>query len=933
MLSFRIMQMLRALACGLAFLCFSTAHAAPAEPFKWDPKVVRGTLDNGFEYYLVPSPKASHQVGLHLIVRAGSVDERDDQSGVAHMVEHMVFHATRGHPEGLHAFFKKNGLTIGRHYNAQTNFERTLYMLGLDPRTQSLQMGLEALGEIAGGALMPEESLEKERSVILEEWRMKLGVRERMESQRRALLRSGSLAPERPTIGTEASIRGQSAQALRAFYADWYRPGNMALIVVGDMDLKTIEPMIRARFGGLKAAALPPRNALDPVLGETLRIGRMQDAESGSSQVGWVSRFGGDNRQDSEGLRHRLLDRLAERMVRHTVRQQAMGLPASVESLSSRKGDLGPTVESLGVAASVSLQGHQDGLKQILLAKERLLRGPIDTAVLKGELDEIRRLNAGGVKVRDRRDQATWLQLVNEVVTTGRVLQDPVQKQAQIDAILPSLTAEAVHERIRRWLSSPDRLVFMIAPGLSPLTLPTQAEVLALEQQIADAPLPPLPSSRTESVAAVNMPVLDTSGAITAQVPDAAKDVTRWQLANGDQFIWLRTQDKTLHFAARSGAGYRLPGAQAWEWQMAEQLARDSDLKGQAAGALSQWQKARQISLSQSQTATQLRQDARVKASDLDDLFRLSAARQVMTSIPADGVRRAARQLQRQDAKRPDSVNAQLAAAMSTLRFGDQAMDRAPQKADLQALEGEEGAQRIQTRWQQLAAQPVSYFLMGDVDPAILKALVQRHLAGIARQAAASSAQPLLQEPGSRERILAIGIEPQASVRAQGSQAMDWTPERAIGAAVLSRVIHRALRTELRDKESGVYRLSFELTLDPHTNRLNSELHYTADPARIKDLWARTRQVLAALPNHLDPQVLQQELRRMQQQEQARQGDPDTRFQRLQLSLQVWGDARYIEQSKALGSALTADKLEPLIKALDLNRDQCSVLLLPRSGV
>lgn len=930
--SSRILPMLRAMACCLAFLSF-TVHAAPAEPFKWDPKVVRGTLDNGFEYYLVPSPKASNQVGLHLIVRTGSVDERGDQSGVAHMVEHMVFHATRAHPEGLHAFLKQNGLTVGRHYNAQTNYERTLYILGLDPRTQSLQMGLEALGEIAGGALVPEEGLEKERPVILEEWRMKLGVRERMDSQRRALLRAGSMVPERPTIGTEPSIRTQSARALRAFYADWYRPNNMALIVVGDMDLTTIEPMIRARFGGLQAAPLPARNAADPVLGDALRIGRMQDAESGSSQVGWVSRFNGDNRQDSEGLRNRLLDRLAERMVRHTVRQQAMGLPASVESLTSSKGDLGPTVESLGFAASVSLQGHRDGLEQILLARARLLREPIDAAALSRELDEIRRLNAEGPKVRDRRDQSTWFQLLSEVVTAGRVLQDPVQKQTQVDAILPSLTAKAVQERIHGWLASPDRLVFMISPGLSPLTLPTQAEVLALERQIAEAPLPPLPSPKAEAVAAADFPVLDTSGAIKAEIPDTAKDVTRWQLANGDEFIWLRTKDKTLHFAARSGAGYRLPGAPAWEWQIAAQLGRAADLEGQADGALELWQKARGISVSQNQTANHLVHEARVKADQLNDLFRVVAARQLKTAIRVDDVRRVARQLQRQDAKRPDSVSAQLAVAMSELRFADQAMDRAPRSVDLQALDRDGGEERIQARWRGLMARPVSYFLMGDVDPAVLKALVQRHLAGITRQVNASSAQPLLQEPGSRERALAIGTEPQASVRAQGSQALDWTPERAIGAAVLSRVIHRALRTELRDKQSGVYRLNFELTLDPHTNRLNSELYYTADPARIKALWARTREVLASLPAHLDPQVLQQELRRMHQQEQARQGDPATRFQRLQLSLQVWGDARYIEQSKALGSALTADKLEPLIKAIDLNRDQCSVMLLPKGGV
>lgn len=916
--------------CVACLLCLLlAAPGLRAEAFAWDPTVVRGRLDNGFEYYLVRVPKASKQVGMQLVVRAGSIDERDQESGVAHMVEHMVFHASRRLLEGVDDLMQKQGWVVGRHYNATTNYARTQYMLALDNQPQRLAAGLLAFSEIAGGALIPEDGLERERPIILEEWRMKLGVRERMDRQRRALLRAGSLYPERTPIGTAQSIQTQSAAALREFYAAWYRPGNMALVIAGDIDPAQLVPQIEAQFAHLQAAPLPARNPTDPTLSDALRIARLQDAESGSSQVGWVYRFHTDKRQDSEGLRNRLLDRVAERMVRHAVRQQANGLPAMVESLSSSKGELGDTVESLGFVSSVAVGGHTEGLRQILTAQSRLLRQPLDADQLQREIDEILRLNGRGLIARDSRELTSWLQLLSDTFANGLVLQDAQQKQQVVEAIVPTLTAEAVQARIHQWLGSRDRLLFMTAPGLSPLVLPTPAQVAALQAEVAAAPLPAL-VAKAAATGQATLPQRSHAGQILSETTDAVSGVTEWQLSNGDRLVWLKTADAKLSFAVQSGAGYRLPGAASWEWQTAAQLAQNSEVDGQAAGSLARWQQERRITLSQDQTATRLGYKAQVEAEQLPDLLRLYALRQSTTTLPAEGLQRVARQFARQRARQPDSVNTQLAAALGALRFGADQPASTPTEEDIAALATDAGLVRLQARWQVLAAQPATYFLMGDVEPEALRNAVEHSLAGIARKPVPLPAQGLAQLPGSAERTLAIGVEPQASIRAHGHQAMDWSPQRAVGIAILSRVIYTTLRAELRDKESAVYRLGFDLKLDPQTQGLDSEVYFTADPQRVDALWARTKEMLATLPAHIDTAALAEELRRMRVQETQRRADAATRFQRLQLSYQQYGDARYLADSQHLLDAVTPDSLQALLQELKLTQDLRGVQLLPR---
>lgn len=909
--------------------------ATAAEAYRWDERVQRGQLDNGFSYYIVDGDNFGQQLSLQLVVRVGSLDERDDQSGVAHMVEHMVFKASKAHPEGLSKYMESLGWRIGKHYNAQTNFERTLYQIATDNRPERVNAGIGVLAEIAGQAKMPADDLERERQIILEEWRTKLGVRERMDRQRRAVLREGSLYPERPTIGTEASIRQQPAESLRKFYADWYRPGNMALVVVGNVDVATLKARIATAFGGLAPAALPTRNSPDPVLKEQLRIARLQDSESGTSQVGWISRFSVDKRQDEQGWRQRMIDRIAERSMRSLVRDVAASLPAGVSSLTVRNGELGENTSSLGFSSTVAVGSHQAGMRQILLMQERLRRDGVRAQDVQAELADIHRINNQTMEVYSKRDFDGWQRTISEAVQANKVLQDPQQKQAQIRAAVSTITVADINARVRQWIDAPDRALFMLAPGLSPLQLPTVVEVKAEQQALARQPLPALVAVKKDAVkaAVADLPELDTDGAIVRQ-DDLGEGVRRWTLANGDAVVWRHTpKDTVMRVVAQSDAGYRLPGAATWQWQLAAQMGQGADLEGQAEGELDRWAAARKVKLSQQQTETRLNYSAQVDAAQLEDLLQLYAARQVHSVPSMTALSSVGEQMARQTARRPNSAGDNAAREMSKLRYGDLPRDSFPEAADVAELVTPAGLQKVRQQWQQLNARPVTYFISGPTDTATVQSLVQRYLAGIPRaaenQKAPQVAKALTQRAGYHESRMEIGIEPQGSVRAHGSQSLQWSPERAMRTAILSRIVYRQLRTELREKEAGIYRLTYKLTLDPHS-QLVSELAFTAAPDRLDSLWASAKKVLDSLPGQLDNAMLDEEIRVMRSNESKRVLDYTNQFSRLQLSYNQYGDARYLKDSQQLTANLTADSVRALAQEFRLGQELAVVKVLPK---
>ena len=243
----------------------------PNAPLPADPAIVRRvTLDNGFSYWIRPHRIPGQAVELGLHVRAGSLDERDDERGLAHFLEHMAFNGSTHFPPGeVVRFFESIGLTFGQHQNANTSYDRTKYFLSLptnDPAV--LEKALTFFADIAYGLSLSKEELDAERAVILEEERARAGVQERMLKRNLEALAPGALITNRAPIGIPAVIRGAPQETFRRFYERCYRPERTTLLVCGDVGPEVIEPMIRKLFSAWKGkgeSAAQPGSGLKPL--------------------------------------------------------------------------------------------------------------------------------------------------------------------------------------------------------------------------------------------------------------------------------------------------------------------------------------------------------------------------------------------------------------------------------------------------------------------------------------------------------------------------------------------------------------------------------------------------------------------------------------------------------------------------------------------
>src|SRR5215212_7947873 len=157
----------------------------PAQAIPFDAAVTTGTLPNGLKYYVRTNTRPANRVLLRLAVKTGSIDEADDQQGLAHVLEHMAFNGSAHFKPGeLVSYFESTGARLGPHVNAYTGFEETVYMLDLpSDKPEIVEKGFTAFSDFAGGLTLDPKEIDKERGVVIEEWRGGLGAGSRIRDK------------------------------------------------------------------------------------------------------------------------------------------------------------------------------------------------------------------------------------------------------------------------------------------------------------------------------------------------------------------------------------------------------------------------------------------------------------------------------------------------------------------------------------------------------------------------------------------------------------------------------------------------------------------------------------------------------------------------------------------------------------------------------
>src|SRR5712691_11401498 len=225
-------------------LVAQTVNLQDTIPF--DAAVRTATLPNGLTYFVRQNARPAKRVSFRLAVKAGSLFEADDQLGLAHLIEHMAFNGSAHFKPGeLVSYFESIGARLGPHVNAYTSFDETVYMLDVpSDKPEVVEKAVTALADFAGGLSLTKEEVDKERGVVIEEWRGGLGAGSRIRDKQLPVLFHDSRYAERLPIGKPEIIRNAPVARLRAFYDTWYRPERIAVIAVGDIDAAATEKTI-----------------------------------------------------------------------------------------------------------------------------------------------------------------------------------------------------------------------------------------------------------------------------------------------------------------------------------------------------------------------------------------------------------------------------------------------------------------------------------------------------------------------------------------------------------------------------------------------------------------------------------------------------------------------------------------------------------------
>jgi zinc protease len=459
---------------------------AASERLPFDPAVTTATLPNGIRYYIRRNGRPENRVMLHLAVKAGSVDEADDQQGLAHFLEHMAFNGTKRFKAGeLIAALESTGARMGPHVNAYTSFDETVYMFQLPTdKPGVVEKGIQALADFAGGMTLDPAEIDKERGVVVEEWRGGLGAGSRLRDQQIPVLYYKSKYAERLPIGKPDVLKTFKPERLREFYTRWYRPDRMAVIAVGDMDPARLEALIKTEFGPLAKPTTPaPERSYDVPLQSELLVKVATDPEAQQSSVTILRKRQRGGEGTAGDYRRNLVRRLAFQMLNERFDELSRKPEAQFLGAGSYDNGLSPTTSAVALGASVQEGKIPQGLSALVIEANRVLQHGYGAA----EFDRAKKWTlAAFERAYSERDKTESSSYTDEYVS--HFLQDEPSPGIEyeyklLQSLLPAITLADVTAAARQMFDDSSRVILAVSPQKQGLAVPTEDELRGVVQK------------------------------------------------------------------------------------------------------------------------------------------------------------------------------------------------------------------------------------------------------------------------------------------------------------------------------------------------------------------------------------------------------------------------------------------------------------------
>ena len=812
------------------------------DPMPVGPGVTVGQLENGLQYYIRENSEPANRAEFSLVVKVGSVVEDEDQLGLAHFLEHMAFNGTENfEKQELIDFMESIGMRMGADLNAGTSFDETRYMLQIPTDSPEVMANtFQILEDWAHGLTLDPEEIDKERGVIIEEWRLRRGAAARIQDEQFPVLLRDSRYAERSPIGTVESLETFEHEALRRFYRDWYRPDLMAVIAVGDFDGAEVEALLIEHFEGISAPE-NPRERIEysvPDHDETL-FTIATDEELTSTSVAVYHMLALDEQETIGGYRQQLVEGLYNGMLNLRLGEIARNPNPPFLGAGSSKGSLVRSKGAYLLSANVPEDGIERGLEVVFTEAERVARFGFTASELERQKIDVLRGIERAYTDRANRGSASYAAEYSRAFLDDEPIPGIEYEFELYKRFIPEITLTEVNQIGSEWIRPQNRVVVVTGPEKEDLDMPSEEALLAVLTGVADMEI----TAYEETV--IDQPLLAEipEGSTVVGTREFAEDIVEWELGNGVRVALKPTdfrEDQVL-FQGFSPGGTSLASDEEWiPASSATALIQGgglgpfntTDLRRVLTGKVAS---ARPFISSFEEGVT-----GSGSPQDLETMFQLIYM--TFTAPRADPEyfevfnTRNRTSLQNRDASPAVAFND----AINRIMTQDALRSRPVTVETLDHTDLGGSLAFYQDRFED--ASDFTFIFVGNIDLDVMRPLVERYLGGLPSTNRVETWRDLGERPprGVIEEIVRKGLEPQSQTRLFFTGSIDYGDRsQRLGIAVMTSVLETRLREVLREELGGTYSVSVGSSFSWRpAGQYRLSISFGSDPERADELLA-----------------------------------------------------------------------------------------------
>jgi zinc protease len=795
------------LAAAPAQVALSLNNQIPVER-----EITIGQLPNGVRYYVRANKKPEKRAELRLAVNAGSVLEDDDQQGLAHFVEHMAFNGTQHFPKNeIIKFIESLGMRFGADLNAYTSFDETVYMLQVPTdKPEVMDKALLVLEDWAHNVSFDTQEIEKERGVVMEEWRLRRGAGARTTDRLFPILLKGSRYADRIPIGKPEIIQNFKPETLKKFYKDWYRPDLMAVVAVGDFDKAAVEALIKAHFGSIPAATSPrPRPTYDVPDHDGSVYAITTDKEMTTTSVSIENVLPARKQGNFGAYRQDIVDSVFSSMLSGRFSEIAQKPDAPFLSAAAGRSDfVARTKDEAQLSARVKEDGIEKGLDALLTEVERVARfGFTATELDRQRQNLLRSYERMVIEDQNRQSDSRADEYVRNFLT-DEPLPGAELEQALHQRFLPEISLEEINALAREWFTDRNRFVVVTAPEKAGLIIPEETKLAAV---IKAAPNKELKAYVDNVSSAALLDPLPSGGTVVKTTTKDAAGITEWELSNGVKVVLKPTtfREDEIVFRATSPGGTSLASDENY-------IPASTAAQVLSAGGLGQFNaidlrklmtgKVANVSAFIGETEEGLTGSASRK--DLETMFQLIYLRFTQPRPDAEAFQVQATRTKTALANQSAVPEFAFAEALTTIMGQNHPRRRMTTPATVDQWNLDKSLAFYKDRFAD--ASDFTFVFVGSFDIATLKPLVEQYLGGLPALHRKETWKDVGARPpvGVIEKTVEKGIEPKSQTAIVFTGPFEYDPPHRITMRAMAHILQTRLLESLREELGGTYSVS-----------------------------------------------------------------------------------------------------------------------------